>query len=360
LGQRAIRPLKTKLERVLIGVALLVATFIPARCSAKDSCDDAQDITQVERCFIRQFPCENAYFGIDRRPDYERALSCFETERSWPFIILMRFNGEGAPRDLAKAEATLTAWKREDPGTFNDEQAAPLRKAIDECKPSNKKTCPRVDYCKELAMSTFYMEICDGVDQISAEAALSRTIAGIRSTLSASDRASFDRVITTFKAYELLEMTRGYDAAADASLRVLAGSGQAAFARDDFLKLVAATLMAHNLKAVTTIEYATADHDLSRVFNGDIGETISSWQQVLNDPQAHDRWHESKSYIADYRKSARESQLQWIKFRDSCAELASSLYRNQAGMDPAVSMKAAVTQIRIKELRYNPIGPEDK
>ncbi len=353
--------LEVNIGCALIGPVAIATLLIATNLSAKNPCNPAPDLTQVEKCFIRQFPCENAYFGIDRPPDYERALSCFETERSWPFVILMHHNGEGAPRDLAKAEATLTVWKREDPGTFNEEQAAPLRKSIDQCKLGKEKSCPRMDYCKELAVSTFYMEICDGVDQISAEAALSRTIAGIRSTLSASDCASFDRVITTFKACELLEMTRGYDAAADASLRVLAGSGQAAFARDNFLKLRAATIQTHKLEPATTDAYATADHELGRVLSGNIGQTTESWQKVLDDPQAKDRRDRSKSYIEDYRKSAGESQLQWTKFRDSCAELARSLYRDQADrFDPAVSMKAAVTKIRIRELRYDPIGPADK
>src|SRR6266851_2874891 len=166
--------LEVNIGCALIGPVAIATLLIATNLSAKNPCNPAPDLTQVEKCFIRQFPCENAYFGIDRPPDYERALSCFETERSWPFVILMHHNGEGAPRDLAKAEATLTVWKREDPGTFNEEQAAPLRKSIDQCKLGKEKSCPRMYYCKELAVSTFYMEICDGVDQISAEAALSR------------------------------------------------------------------------------------------------------------------------------------------------------------------------------------------
>jgi hypothetical protein len=192
------RSLKTKIGCALIVTAVLAGPFIATLCWAKDSCNPAQDLTQVEKCFIRQFPCESAYFGVDRPPDYERALTCFETERSWSFVILMQLNGEGAPRDLAKAEAALKAWKREDPSTFDDNQAATLQKAIDNCKAGNEKSCLRMDYCKELAMSTFDMEICDGVDQISTEAVLSRTIAGIKSTLGVSDRAIFDQVVTRF------------------------------------------------------------------------------------------------------------------------------------------------------------------
>jgi hypothetical protein len=61
--------------------------------------------------------------------------------------------------------------------------------------------------------------------------------------------------------------------------------------------------------------------------------------------------------IDDYQKTAQESQLHWSRFRDLFAELAGALYSHQKTFDPALSMKAAMTKIRIAELHNDPFGP---
>ena len=62
--------------------------------------------------------------------------------------------------------------------------------------------------------------------------------------------------------------------------------------------------------------------------------------------------------IEEYKQEARESQLHWLMFRDQLAELAVSVYRDRArDFDPAVSMKTALTKIRIRELRSSPLSP---
>jgi uncharacterized protein YecT (DUF1311 family) len=141
-------------------------------------------------------------------------------------------------------------------------------------------------------------------------------------------------------------MQRGYDKIVPGTAAGHAGAGQAGFVRDNFMRLIAETIQAHNLKPASIAEYEAADHKLGRAYARD----------VRKESESEDT---EKSVIEDYGKSARDSQNHWIKFRDLLAERATSLYRNHAkSFDPAVSIKMAMTKIRIAELRFNPIGPE--
>ena len=96
---------------------------------------------------MMQFPCLVLYFGVDRAPDYPRALKCFEADRSWPFVALMNLNGEGTPRDLNKAEAALKIGQKEDSQSFAYLQ---LKKALSGCRHNTSTPCPRVDYCDKI------------------------------------------------------------------------------------------------------------------------------------------------------------------------------------------------------------------
>lgn len=326
---------------------------------ANGDCDHPPDFATGENCFAAQFPCPYFYLGIGGAPDYAKALNLCKANNSGAFVAMMYLNGEGTPRDLNKAEAALKVWKQNNPDHFDSTQADTLEKAIKRCRRATPQACPRVDYCRDLAEATLDMEICDAAAQVSAEAALSRYVERIRNTLSANGRAEFDRVVVNFKAYEFQEDARSYDEFADGTLRGLAATGQAEFVRENFLKLMHQTIEARNLQPVTTRAYEAVSRELERELSRNLRRILLPRQEDLKDPERKDLWEQARTYIEDYRKAASDSQLQWVKFRDSAAELAASLYRDQAGkFDPAVSMKAFMTKLRIAELRHNPIGPE--
>jgi uncharacterized protein YecT (DUF1311 family) len=205
------------------------------------------------------------------------------------------------------------------------------------------------------------MEICDAVEQVSDEAAFSRVIRETRNRLSTADRALFDRVIAEFKAYQVDDMNREYEAYAGASLRGLAGANQASFVRENFLKLMTETIGARRLKPATANAFEAVNGQLERELGRNLRQNIEAQQEILNDPNAKELWDRERSDIEDYRNAANESQFQWIKFRDLCAQLATWLYSDQAGkFDPAVSMKTILTKNRIAELRSEPFpAPEN-
>jgi hypothetical protein len=320
-------------------------------------CDHPRDFAENARCFLGASPCEYFFFGIDRPPDYGKALTCCEASESWPFIALMYLNGDGTPRNLPKAEAVLRAWRQKDGNEFNDDQAATLQTVINECQRGGLKSCRRVDYCADLARNTLDLNTCAAVDEVRAEAKLRAKMVQVRSSLNVKDRARFDRVVAAFEAYELQEMRRGYAATADGTARDLAGLDQAAFARNNFLKLVRQTVESRGLESANADVYRRTDDELGRIYRDDIRETVAAWQDDLTDPGLpKDIVQRDQSYIADYQSAAHESQLAWFKFRDSYAQLADLLYQETAGvLDPGRSARTELTKLRIAELRHEPL-----
>ncbi|MGO9267561.1 MAG: hypothetical protein ACLQBA_22215 [Candidatus Binataceae bacterium] len=204
-----------------------------------------------------------------------------------------------------------------------------------------------------MAEGTLDLDICDAVEQIRKEAELSQKIALIKSTLSAKDRVLFDQMVAAFKRYELQEGQRGYSAMADGTARGLAFSDQAAFARDDFAKLIAQTIEQRDLKPADQGVYRATDDELNRLYRHDLHEAVSYWRKESIDPSLKNQAAELRSYATDYEKAARESQLDWIKFRNAYAKLADSLYQDRTKVpDPARSAKMAVTKLRIAELSH--------
>jgi lysozyme len=335
----------------LAALAMVLLAATTSATALADDCRRPTDFGEAQRCFLRQFPCILAYFGIDQPRDYPKALTCFKHENDWAFVVVMYLNGEGTSQDLQKAESVLMAGEKNNPDAFSGNQRPTLEAAIHACRQNTHKSCPHIDYCKDLADSTFDMEVCDAVAQVSEEAKFGRTIAGVKTTLSASNRATFERAVAEFKAYQLAEMQRASDAAIPGTLSGLARAGQAAFVRENFTKLIAETSAPCKLKPASPEAYLAANAHLWRVYGEDIARMLHQRREIVKEY----RW-----VITDYRKAAQESQRRWLRLRDLLGKLAASRSRNpMGGCDPAVAEKFAVTTTRLVELRNNQIGPSN-
>lgn len=102
----------------------------------------------LAHCFLAQSRCLSNYFGIDAAPKYSEALTCFESNRRWPFVVLMYLNGEGMRRDPKKAASVLRTAEKTDPDEFGPHQIEILQKAIERCEAGPRAYCPKLDYCK--------------------------------------------------------------------------------------------------------------------------------------------------------------------------------------------------------------------
>jgi len=121
------------------------------------------------------------------------------------------------------------------------------------------------------------------------------------------------------------------------------------------------TIAARRLKPSVAEAFQAANRELARELDRDLRRNTEARREFLNDPNEKELSDRARSDIEGYRKAAGESELQWIKFRDSCAKLATSLYRDQAvNFDPAASMKVILTKNRIAELRSEPYAPDSE
>ena len=122
--------------------------------------------------------CDRAYFGIDREPDFPHALQCYRADKRWDLLIVMYLNGEGAPVDVAKAEALLQEWGREDQIPGGSLEARALRAAIEERRRNPGASYPRIDYCRDVAEDTLTLNFCGYVGTEIAEGRLDARMAG--------------------------------------------------------------------------------------------------------------------------------------------------------------------------------------
>ncbi|HVN63892.1 MAG TPA: hypothetical protein VMT58_04600 [Candidatus Binataceae bacterium] len=341
----------------VIAVAGVAAMLVVKPAIAASKCQWGGSFSGDMRCFVTQFPCNDIYFGIGTAPDYPKALKCFEANKRWPFVVLMYLDGEGAPRDLAKAESILKSGQKTDPDTFQDGEAEALQKAIDACKAAPQKPCPQIDYCKDLAQTNLEIQICKAIDQIFAQTALDKTMAAVESKLDAADRAQFRQAVAAFKAYQLAERDRAYLANSDGTMAGIASMDQAALVRDNFLKLVANTVETRKLAPADWNAYNNAGLEIKQAADKSIDDYTQEWHDDMGDPNMKDGLKQAKKEIADYKKSVLDSQRKWMNFCNLFAQLANRLYSNQAkSLDPAMSIKTAMAKMRIAELSYSAFG----
>ena len=327
----------------LVLVVLCAAGMFPTAWAASPSPPDEGD-------------CDDYYFGITQAPDFSKALKCYQDEKRWALLILMHLNGEGTPVDVRKAEELLHAWQKADP--TNSLQTQALRQAIDERKQHPGVTYPRIIFCDGVGANTVTMNACAALSDDIEDIKLKVKMAKVRARMTPAQAAIFGKVLAEFAAFKDAEIRRMYQQSIDGTIRRLASLAQAAFVRDQFSTLIEETVERRALKPANKEAYEAADRELNQVYRDDIRDYTREHEERIGHTKEKDQIDIYRRYIDDYNKDSKETQIHWIRYRDLCAELARSLYKSQKGaLDPALSMKTAITRIRVIELRHDPIGP---
>jgi uncharacterized protein YecT (DUF1311 family) len=302
-------------------------------------CQFGRDYPTDLKCYLVQFPggeCYDSYFGFSAPPNFSKALPCFEGQKTWPYLVIMYLNGQGTPRDVQKAEQSFATGQKMGPVDWPAEWTAAemssLKQAIGEAKDTSNKNSSDVDLCSDiLSGTTPEMDYCTAIGELVSERQFSEMLATTRAKLGPADESVFDRVVASFKAYQEADKNRAYLAWIGGTIRNMRSMGQAKLLRDDFSGLVEKTIRRRELEPADQVAFQAADDALNRAYRDNL---------VGRDPE--------------YRKSARAAELHWIKYRDSWAELAVSLYSGKTNNpDPGLSMKTTVTKLRTNELLYS-------
>ena len=183
-------------------------------------------------------------------------------------------------------------------------------------------------------------------------------MAKIRLKLTPAEAALFDKVTKEFSLFESAEAKRAYQQYIGGTARILASLGQCSFVRDQFSAFIEKTVERRGLEPADKEAYEAADRELNQAYRSSVADYVKDYEEQIQNLEQKDDVGRYRAFIEDYKKDSKEAQIHWIRYRDLCAELARSLYKGRkTGFDPALSMKTALTRIRVNELCHDPIGP---
>lgn len=301
--------------------------------------------------------CDDYYFGISAAPDFGKALNCYKNENRQDMIILMHANGEGVPASIQKALELFKAWQKASPDETNSLDGEALKKALDERINNPQKKYLPIQYCSEIAGTTYALGACASIKKRKEEKSVTSVITAARANLKPADAVLLDKVYGAFKAFKDTESDRMYQQFIDGSIRSIAALAQEQFVRDQFLKLIRETINQRGLKAYDEQAFKAADAELNAVYRQSIQDYSKTYENLAKQEASVETKSTYTQYIEDYKKAAKKAQLNWIKYRELLAVLARSVYGDTtAALDPGLSMQTLVTKIRVLELKNNPAG----
>jgi uncharacterized protein YecT (DUF1311 family) len=302
--------------------------------------------------------CDASYYGLDRARALRRAFDCYKRQEQWDMLTVLYLNGEGTPRDVARARETFnriagaTGKLGERPATFA--KLEELLKAR-ERDPSLRE---RIDYCDDVAQDTVTMNGCLRVVSHRAQQAQNATLAEARKGLGPAALRELDAVEKAFAAFVDAEKSRAYQDFIEGSARDQAANGQAEFLRRQF-EARARGLLGDVKKPLTSQRpYAAADAELNQVYRGVLQTYVGGCEERARTAADEQERARLLGWAAEYRKLAHETQRRWIRYRDAWAELVAEVRPAHARPLVLDAVKALITEDRIRELNHNPLGAE--
>lgn len=300
--------------------------------------------------------CVNAYYGIGEALDYTKAYKCFASLNIYQYMIVMQLNGEGVPANPKKAKELLDAWLKADPDNARSADETQMESVVEQRLNSAYVTAPKLDYCKDVAGTTYSMDFCAGVNDRMEQHNYDATMNSIRAGLNTKQAAIWDQIQVVFAEYQKAEGERLFQQYADGTIRTAVYEGQISYVRANFLKLMQDVFVAKSLAPASTEESKKLEAELKSAYQADV-DKYADGQSYLNgiDSSADDKKRYADN-IAEYKSDVENSQSTWYKLRDLCASLASGVYQKK-GVDWSSSMTIAMTKIRVLDIQNDPDGP---
>jgi uncharacterized protein YecT (DUF1311 family) len=308
-----------------------------------------------------QVDCDDYYYGIHHTQDLAKGLKCYEAEKRWEMLIVMSLNGEGTPVSVPKAEELLLAWQKADPSQAGSPQAQALRKIIDERKPHPDEAFSQIDFCRDVARDTVSTTACAALEDEMAEAGVEAGVAQVKAGLTPAQAALLDKLVAEYEAFKQAEGRRTYQQAIDGTIRGMASFSQQGVVRSGFLSLLGDVVVRRELQPAGREDFEVADRALNREYQKSLKDSTASWEDSAKKAGSQADRDQYRRYVQDYKAAAKSAQLHWIRYRDLWAELAGSLFKDTKGVpDPALSIKTAVTRMRVSELQSDPRSVEEE
>jgi hypothetical protein len=326
-------------EAVCNRVLLLIAACLMGGAAAADQ-------AQNEDCGVY-------YFGIGQRRDVQRAFACEmarpERGRNWVLIAVMYLNGEGTERDVGKAREALEHMRPEECGVT----CAALDEVLRRHEANPNKRHRRIDYCKQIAQTTPDVNYCEGVEERKEEFRRKREEKAVLARLAPEARKRFAGLSQAYAKLKEADSSREYMNFREGTIRGEA----AAIMVKRVLRHYEAALAAWGPQAVGTPPLARPLADADKELNDVYRRIMADRDAEIAEAQATQDTNLRETRVADAKsvKSAtRDAERAWLRYAEAWKKLVASLRPD----DPAVldSLRAFLTEQRIRELKYSSIG----
>jgi len=290
--------------------------------------------------------CGALYKGEGQRRDFAKALACFRAQGDWMMVAIMQVNGEGTPVDLRGARASVDRVESKD----NDVEA--MLKIIAQREANPKLKGRRVDFCKDIAMTTPSWNSCQFVSEGRKTAKNDAQLKQIRTGLDSRVGPAFDRAKAAFERFVKAEGDRVYQEYIDGSIRNQEAMDQEARARRNLMATIKALVTGTADRLVLRRPFAEADKELNVVYSDNVSAYVKSNLESAEDAdRSHDARGaaEHRANIDDYKAKARGAQHEWVRYRDAMGDLAAARWPQI--LDARQRARTIVTEDRIRELR---------
>ena len=267
--------------------------------------------------------CDDDYEGRGGRPNYAKALACFRSDENWLWVAIMQVNGEGTPVDLAGARTSLERLP------FKDADAEALERIIKKRVANPMAKARRVDFCRDVAMTTPSWDSCQANEQSRKTAKSGAELKRIRSELDPRVRPEFDQVLSAFERFVKAEGDRVYDEYVDGTARNHEAVDQEALARRNLMTTIKAVVSGPAARIPGRRVFLDADRELNAVYK----KLVAA----------------NRTRISDYKNKSRAVQHEWVSYRDAMGRLAAARWPEAPGAEDQA--RALVTEDRISELR---------
>gem|GEM_PF-4929029 len=293
----------------------------------------------------------NAYYGIGEPTDYTKAYQCFKEQNVANFIILMTLNGEGTPKDPELAKKTMDMWFQAEPWASSEVDGNAIRNAV--AQHVQDPNSPRVDFCKDLAESTYSMGFCSGVDEQLQKQESGDSLRAIGDSFTPPQRAKWNEVLQAKERYAKLEGDRILKQYEDGSIRGVAYDSQIMLVRGNFDQLASEVFVNHNLDTLTPDERKQLDSQMRAAYQTDIDDYVEGQSYLDQSNSSADDKQKYAKNVADYKQIAADSQQAWENLAKLLAELAADIDKTK-GTNMVASITADLTQARIGEIKNSP------
>lgn len=307
--------------------------------------------------------CDVYYFGIGQRPDYARAFACEMAEpperRNWVLLAVMYLNGEGTARDLGRAREAL-GHKRPD---YCGATCAALDEVLRRQEAAPTKRYPRVDYCRDIAITTPDANYCLGVEERKEELRRKRAGKNLAASLPPKARKRFAALGQAFAKFKKADGLREYENFRDGTIRDEASEIMEKRVAKHYQAALAAWGPGATGPPPKTRSLAEADRELNEIYRG----IMDGLNADIAEAQATAAPEEREQRVEDatgVKTATRDAERAWLRYAEAWKGFFKSVRPDDALA--LEKLRAFLTEQRIRELKYPSIGesevldPEDE